>query len=152
MAQNRAFGIVIFLFAVLAVAWITRTQIKFQHAVRASGGSDVVRFVVCDLPCPHPTIPCRIILRDSPTFSEINNRLMNATATLAPGKVPITVERLLKVESESSRGQPSHQCFRVVEYEGFPNSYLNQIVANSDCTDIEKYAGGYVALAGMKWP
>jgi hypothetical protein len=77
---------------------------------------------------------------------------VNATAALAPGKVPITGERLLKVEFDSGPGSPTHRCFRITEFEGFPESYLGQIIANDDCTAIEKYQVGSVALKKMKWP
>jgi hypothetical protein len=152
MAAKKASAVVLCLFVAAAAIWITRTQMSFLATVKGSGRSNVTRFVVCDLPRSQPATPCRIVDRSSTAFSEIKIRLANARAKLPPGKVPITSERLLKVEFETSSGKPAQECFRVIEFKDFPGSYLNQIEGNNECSAVEKYDAGYVVLEENKWP
>lgn len=88
---------------------------------------------------------CRTFQEGSKPFADVLGALADARATLPPGKVPITRERILRVRSSDSSPGRYARCFRLIEFTGVPEEYLNDVAMDDTCTRIAAYGSGYAA-------
>lgn len=124
------------------VLWLVNGQKTFVSDVRASATRDVELIELCV-----PSGPCKSLDRsDAARLSEAIKYLSQAEPKLPPGKTPISSERLVKLKASGSPSGTFQHCFRLVEFVGVEEAYLNQIATDSECKRVEKYLSAYVAI------
>lgn len=122
--------------------WLTSTQKSFLTDVRSSATADVGLIELCTR-----SGQCNSLDRnDAVRFSEALKYLSQAEAKRPPGKTPIAKDRLIKIKMRGSVAGTFQHCFRLVEFVGVDEAYLNEIATDSECSGIEKYLSGYAAI------
>jgi hypothetical protein len=135
-----------FLFIGLVLAgfvfWLTTDQRSFVTDVRESVTQDIELIELCV-----PSGPCKTLDRnDNAGLSDAIKYLSQAEAKLPPAKTPISSEKLVKIKTRGSQAGTFQHCFRLVEFVGVAEAYLNQIVSDAECRRIDKYLSAYVAI------
>ena len=84
---------------------------------------------------------------DSAKSSKLSNlvrSLSEANSSAPPGKVPVLTEKILRIPG-SAAGQYA-RCYRLIEFAGFPDEYVNEIEMDSGCLRVTRYRSGYASI------
>jgi hypothetical protein len=134
-------------FAGALVLALCGCQRRFTEEMRLIAADHPTAFELCAFR-NDVTADCVTLQQGTKPFSDVLSALAEASATLPPGKVPITKERVLRVV-----GQPAGRfsgCYRLIEFTGFPNEYINQVAMNQSCTKIDSYGSGYATTSRIE--
>jgi hypothetical protein len=118
-------------------------QRRFEADVRQSAADSVKEVSICALR-EERAVDCVILHESDGRLSELLSALTGARAILPPGKVPITKERILKIRTSDSPPGRFTNCYRLIEFDGFPDEYVNQVEMNEGCIQLISYQSGYV--------
>jgi hypothetical protein len=131
-------------FASALVLALCGCQRRFAEDVRLIAANQAKAFEICTFR-NDVTSDCVTLQQGTKPFFEVLSALAEARATLPPGKVPITKERVLRVV-----GQPAGRfsgCYRLIEFAGFPSEYINEVIMNENCTKIDSYESAYATTS-----
>jgi hypothetical protein len=123
------------------VMWLTTDQKGFMTDVRDSA-ADVELIELCVL-----SAPCETLDRgDDERLGRAIKYLSQAESKMPPTKTPISSERLVKIKTRGSKIGTFQHCFRMIEFVGAEEAYLNQIATDPECKHVDKYLPSYVAI------
>jgi hypothetical protein len=137
-------------FTVLAGALVLALcgcQRRFAEEVRLIAADQPKAFEICAFR-NDVTSDCVTLQQGTKPFSDVLSALAGAHATVPPGKVPITKERVLRVVGQ--RAGRFSGCYRLIEFTGFPSEYINQVAMNEGCTKIDSYGLGYATTGRIE--
>jgi len=148
----RVISILLFAFLVGVIAlFVTRSQSHFLREMKDVATSKVDYLMLCDLRPQQKDGQCRTIGSDlEPQLVEATRLLAGAEAKLPPGKLQIADEKILRIGRGTGASGHYVGCYRVVQYVGVNDIYINDVETDSACTRVETYRPGYVAI-GKHW-
>jgi hypothetical protein len=134
------------LFIATAATIVTVQQTSFSAELRAVAQSNVDYLMLCGFRRGVTYDPCHTIGPGGPGLGAALENLSNATTRLPPGHANAAKEMMLRIGRGSLTSRQYVRCFRVVRFAGAERIYINDITTDPDCTRIEKYRAGYVAI------
>lgn len=123
--------------------YLTLFQSKFLDEFKSTINSDVGYLMLCEIHSER----CQVI--DGSKSSKLSaaiKHLSGAMAKLPPSKAERMSERILRIGKGSLTAKQYVGCYRVIQYVGSEDLYINQITSDPECTRIEKYMPSYVAV------
>jgi hypothetical protein len=130
--------------AVVLVFWL-RHESRFAADLRNAAATVASGIEICDFR-DGETRGC-VTFADNAKDSALSNltrSLSDASPSTPPGKVPIVRERILRIRGHAV-GQYA-RCYRVIEFTGFPDEYVNEVEMDSSCSRVNRYGSGYANI------
>jgi len=148
-ARTRWWGLLMALFIVTALAITALVvtvseQRSFVSDIRTLAGSKVDYLLLCGFRHGVTQEPCQVIV--SPELPAVLALLANATTQSPPGKVAPASEMMLRIGRGAVTGRQYLGCVRVARFANAKEIYISEVTTDRDCTRIEKYQRGYVAI------
>lgn len=143
-------GILAFLGAMLA--WRTINQDSVLADFRNALSSDAGYLMLCDARGAVSSNSCQVI-DESTNFklSAALKHLSQARANFMPGKGSTSSERILKLGRDSPASKQYLACYRLLHYAGFSEIYINPVLMDPECTHIERFLAGDLAVPVHSW-
>lgn len=143
--RNKLAPLLIIVFVLLVVVYVTRDQDEFLDEIRATMQSGADYYVVCEFAGGVTAVNCNA--KSGGESAALNTAMRLAKTRLPPGKATVAHEGILRV----GRGDPTLKqylgCYRLVQYVGFEGeTFLNKVKTDPECTRVEHYEPGYVSL------
>lgn len=123
-------------------------QRSFATELKAVARSKVDYLMLCDFQRSATYDVCQVIDAASPNLGKALEYLSNATTRLPPSHAETTKEVMLRIGRGALTSKQYLGCFRAVRYVGTEDIYIESVTTDSDCTRIEKFRAGYVAIPG----
>lgn len=143
-------GILAFLGAMLG--WRTINQDNVLADFRNAVSSDVGYLMLCDSRGAVSSNSCQVI--DESTNFKLSAALKHLSETrtnFMPGKGSTSSERILKLGRGSPASKQYLACYRLLHYAGFNEIYINPVLMNPDCSYIERFLAGDLAVPVHSW-
>jgi hypothetical protein len=133
------------LLIVAAVAVVALKQRSFLNDIRAVATSNVDYLMLCGFRQGVTYEPCQII--DSQKLAAPLAHLASATIRMPPSKATPAKEMMLRLGRGAVTAKQYLGCFRVIRFADAQDVvYISEVTTDPDCTRIEKYQAGYVAI------
>jgi len=116
------------------LAW-HRTQ-DFLSEVRVAAQSGVGAALLCDA---RDARACRTLTRDTVLL-----HLSQAAPVYLPGKSTVKNEWILRLRRRAGNGHVA--CYRVVDYDSYPDLRLYRVAMDPACERVERYLPGVLAV------
>jgi hypothetical protein len=135
-------AIAVFGFIGVALTLWTRHDLRFAAEVRQSATAAIAA-EVCQLK-NDTAQDCRAYTDEkaNPALFQTLRSLAQASAGVSPGKVTILNERILRLRGRALPEGQYAECYRLVEFEGFPGEYVREVSMDHDCVHIENTGPG----------
>ena len=130
--------------AITALVVTVSEQRSFVSDIRTLAGSKVDYLLLCGFRHGVTQEPCQVIV--SPELPAVLALLANATTQSPPGKVAPASEMMLRIGRGAVTGRQYLGCVRVARFANAKEIYISEVTTDRDCTRIEKYQRGYVAI------
>ena len=143
----RGLAMALLIAAALAITALVMTisqQRSFVNDIRTLAGSNVDYLLLCGFRQGVTQDPCQVI--DSSKLPAVLAHLASATTQLPPGKVAPASEMMLRIGRGPVTARQYLACFRVARFANAKEIYISEVTTDRDCTRIETYERGYVAI------
>jgi len=144
--KTKWWVLLVALFMAATAVIVTVMQGSFAGELRAVAQSNVDYLMLCDFRRGVTHDPCQVIDAASPRLGTALGHLSSASTRLPPGHARAAKEMMLRIGRGSVTSKQYLGCFRVVRFVDSEGIYVNGVTTDSDCTRIEKYRAGYVAI------
>jgi hypothetical protein len=135
-------AIAVFGFIAVALTLWGWHDLRFAAEVRASAAA-ALALEICQLQNDR-ALDCRAFTDETanPSLTQTLGSLSQASASVAPGKVTIVNERILRLRGRAPLDRQYPKCYRLVEFEGFPGEYVREVSMDLDCVQVENTGPG----------
>jgi hypothetical protein len=143
--RTRWWGLLVALLIVVALAVVALQQRSFVGDVRSVARSKVDYLMLCGFRHGVTYEPCQVI--DSHKLATPLAHLASATTGMPPSKATPAKEMMLRIGRGPVTAKQYVGCFRVTHFADAQDVvYISEVTTDPDCTRIEQYQAGYVAI------